>query len=314
MYSISQVSGPSLEPITIAEAKRQIRMGSSAGEPAPSALTAALAGSGAGNVDNGAHRYGVTFVTVDGETELGIVSDVVTVADKTVNGKVSLTAIPLGGSAVTSRKLYRTIAGGSTYLLLATLADNTTLIYTDNIADASLGAQAPTTNSTINPELVEWIQTAREIGERFTRRRWLEQVVDWKLDGFHSCNGVLVLPLGCVTTVTSITYVASDGTSTVWSSSEYRTDLPTGPTCARGRIEPAYGYAWPTTRGVIGAVTIRMTVGYGATRASVPAALKTGMKALIGHWDRSREAVNVGNITTELPMGVTYCWKPFQTH
>lgn len=317
MESIVTVTGPSIEPLTTTEARRQLRMGSSAGEPAPSALTAALAGSGAGNVDNGAHRYAVTFVTADGETGLGTISDIVTVADKTVNGKVSLTAIPLGGSFVTSRKIYRTSAGGSTYLLLTTLADNTTTIYTDNTADASLGAQAPSTNTTANPELTSWIQASREIGETFTRRRFLDQTLDWKLDDFTShlaADGSLYLPVGCVTAIGSITYLDTAGVSTVWSSSDYRTDLPTGAKCPRGRIEPAYGKTWPSTRSVIAAVTIRMTVGYGAVRSSVPEGIKTGMKALIGHWDRSREAVNIGDITSELPMGVKYCWLPFRTH
>ena len=107
----------------------------------------------------------MTFVTADGETDLGTVTAAVTVTDKSVTGKVSLTAVPLGGSAVTARKIYRTIAAGTTYLLLATLADNTTTVYTDNTADASLGAQAPSTNTTSDPELVAWIQAARETVE-----------------------------------------------------------------------------------------------------------------------------------------------------
>src|SRR5262249_42315303 len=41
---------------------------------------------------------------------------------------------------VTQRKIYRTKVGGSSYFLLTTLADNTSTTYTDNIADASLGA------------------------------------------------------------------------------------------------------------------------------------------------------------------------------
>jgi hypothetical protein len=45
---------------------------------------------------------------------------------------------------VTSRKLYRTAAGGSTYLLAATIADNSTTTYTDSLVDGSLGAAAPT--------------------------------------------------------------------------------------------------------------------------------------------------------------------------
>lgn len=120
------------------------------GVTAPGAVTAALAGDGAGNVDNGAHLYKVTFVTADGETEAGTASETVTVADKTTDGKVSLTGIPLGPSGTTARKIYRTEAGLSTYKLLATLSDNTTEIYTDNTADSSLGATAPSTNTTGN--------------------------------------------------------------------------------------------------------------------------------------------------------------------
>lgn len=311
--SLYVVSGPAIEPITVSEAKKQIRMGSSAGEPAPTAPTAALAGAGAGNVDNGARRYGVTFVTADGETELGEVSAALTVADKTVNGQVSLTNIPLGGAFVTSRKIYRTVAGGSTYLLLTTLANNTATTYTDNTADASLGgAQAPTTNTTANPELVSWIQAVREVAESYTRRRLITQDVDWKLDRFPGGSQVLRLPLGSVQSITSISYLDNAGATQTWPTAEYRTDLPTGFQATTGRITPAYGYNWPTTQNVMNAVTVRMVVGYGAARSNVPEGIKVGMKALIGHWDRSREAVVVGAGAIELPLGVRWAWKPFR--
>ncbi len=61
--------------------------------------------------------------------------------------QVPLSAIPLGGGSVTSRKLYRTAAGGSQLKLLATIADNTTTIYSDSTADGSLGANVPTSNT-----------------------------------------------------------------------------------------------------------------------------------------------------------------------
>jgi hypothetical protein len=55
--------------------------------------------------------------------------------------------VPTGPPTVTGRKVYRTTAGGATLLLAATIADNTTTVWTDTIADASLGAAAPGTNT-----------------------------------------------------------------------------------------------------------------------------------------------------------------------
>lgn len=108
----------------------------------PTAPTAAL-GSGAGSVDNGAHAYKVTFVSANGETEAGAASGAATVVDKTVNGKVALSAIPVGPPGTIARRLYRTVAAGTVYLGLATIADNATTTYTDNIADASLSTDQP---------------------------------------------------------------------------------------------------------------------------------------------------------------------------
>lgn len=117
-------------------------------QPNASALTAALISpAAAGNVNNGTHKYKVTFVTDDGETEgesaAGDESNTVTVVDSTVNGKIALTNIPLGGVTTTARKIYRTAAGGSTFKLLTTLTNNNDVAFTDNIADASLGGEVP---------------------------------------------------------------------------------------------------------------------------------------------------------------------------
>ena len=66
----------------------------------------------------------------------------------TTDGQVSLTAIPTGPAGVTSRKIYRTVSGDTgDYKLVGSLGDNTTTTYTDNTADASLGASAPGTNT-----------------------------------------------------------------------------------------------------------------------------------------------------------------------
>lgn len=117
-----------------------------------SAPTVALAGAGAGNVDNGTHSYKVTYRRLISDTDYAesgpsAVSGTVTVADKTVDGKVSLTAIPTGPSGTSQRRLWRTAAGLAVpgpWKLFATLNDNTTTVYTDNTADAGLGANVGT--------------------------------------------------------------------------------------------------------------------------------------------------------------------------
>jgi len=156
------------------------------------APTVALAGSGAGNVENGAHYYKVTFVSPAGETSGGTASAAATVVDKTTNGKVALTAIALGPTGTTARKIYRTVAGDpvtGAYLLLTTISDNTTAIYTDNTADASLGAAIPTTTQ---PRV--WTIRDLQTGDS------LAQVIDTLSFEFDRDDDVAQLNLGTVLT------------------------------------------------------------------------------------------------------------------
>lgn len=106
--------------------------------PVPDAPTLALISpAAAGNVDDGAHDYVVTFVSAAGETTPSG-PGVGTVVAKGTNGKIVVT-LPLGPTGTTARKIYRSIAAGHSPLYLATVSDNTTTTYTDNIADASIG-------------------------------------------------------------------------------------------------------------------------------------------------------------------------------
>lgn len=263
---------PAIEPLTVSEVLAHLLIDESGQEPPPSAVAIALAAPVApGNVDNGAHRYRATFVTADGETQAGTASAALTVADKTVNGQVSLTAIPLGGQFVTARKLYRTLAGGSVYYLLATIANNTATTYTDNIADSSLGIEAPSTNTTQDPLLNRFIVSARIMAEQKTRRALITQTLDLYLDQFPGWEQVLLKPT--VQSITSITYVDDNGITQTLAASEYLADTTSEP----ARVTPAFGIVWPSTRYQTNAVKIRYVAGYGATAASVPACVKDWM-------------------------------------
>ena len=279
------VTPPATEPITLAEVAAHCRIDDTNQENAPSAPTAALASPAApGNVDNGAHRYLVTYVTADGETQAGVASATTTVADKTVNGQIALTGIPLGGASVTARKLYRTLAGGTTYALLATIANNTATTYTDNIADASLGVGAPTTNTTGDPLLNMLIQAARQHAEQELRRYLITQTLDAHFHEFPDADDDehLRFNLPPLQSVTSITYVDIDGATQTLASSQYLVDAKSRP----ARIEPAYGVVWPSTREQMNSVTVRFVAGYGAASA-VPACIKNWMLMRIKTlWDQ----------------------------
>lgn len=292
-------TAPASEPVTIAEVVAHLRLDASNQEAAPAAPAVALVSPAvAGNVDNGAHRYLVTFVTADGETQAGTPSAAVTVADKSVNGKVLVSGIPLGGSAVTARKLYRTAAGGSTYYLLGTLADNsTTTSYTDNIADASLGAGAPSTNTTGDPLLSALIASARQQAEQRTGRALVTQSLECTLDEFpDDGDDSIELPYPQLRSVETVTYLDTDGVRQTLDSGDYQVVTDE----LIGRILPAYGKAWPSHREQPGSVVINYTAGYGAASA-VPQGIKTWMLLAIGAWYAQREGIVAGVSVAELP-------------
>jgi uncharacterized phiE125 gp8 family phage protein len=102
-------------------------------------------------------------------------------------------------------------------------------------------------------------------------------------------------------TVDKIEYVDSAGTTTEWAAAKYDVDIVSTP----GRILPAYGYSWPTTRDAMNAVSIEFTAGYGLA-AEVPAQLLHAIKLLVGTWYEHRETIVTGTIATSLPDPIAY--------
>jgi hypothetical protein len=104
----------------------------------------------------GGYTYAVTFLSQAGETPP---SPLVTTTTTSGNQNIALSSIPLGpvstllpGTAtntVIGRNIYRTLNGGSTLFLLATLPNNTATSYSDNLPDSSLTGkpQPPTVNT-----------------------------------------------------------------------------------------------------------------------------------------------------------------------
>lgn len=95
-----------------------------------------VAATGAVGLLTGTYNYRITFTSADGINSQP--SEPTTIAVNTK--KVDLSSIPTASSTENTqgRKVWRTAAGGTTYYLITTLADNTTTTYTDNTADADL--------------------------------------------------------------------------------------------------------------------------------------------------------------------------------
>ena len=306
--SLALVTGPTVEPVSLAEARAHLRLDLTNVEAAPGALTAALAGT-SGAVTVGTHRYKVTFVTADGETEGGTASSVVTVASS-ADAQVSLSAIPLGGVTVTQRKVYRTTAGGTSYLLLTTIPNNTATTYTDNTADGSLRAAMPTTNTTGDAALATddalltvYLVAIREDVEAFLGRSLLTQTWRLTLDAFP-CAEVIALPRPPLLTVTSLAYVDGNGATQTYASSNYTVDTD----AYVGRIVIGYNLIWPTTRDQPNAITITYTAGYGATSASVPQSIRAAiLLGLSDLWENRTPSQD--GIVAHLPTMQRLLWK-----
>ena len=92
---------------------------------------------------NGLYEYVVTFVTVDGET---LPSEESSSAIPALQ-RIDLSNIPIGGVAVTGRRIYRQKDGAGDFRLVTTIANNTVTVYEDNVLEASLGATAPSVDT-----------------------------------------------------------------------------------------------------------------------------------------------------------------------
>lgn len=125
--------------------------------PNPGTPTApvAAANAAAGN-PNGTYEYVVTFVTAAGETVQSADSNALAVVSK----KIDLTAIPLGGTGTTARNIYRQKNGTGPYSFVATIADNTTTTFQDNLADGSVGPATPPIISTAESISITAVATA----------------------------------------------------------------------------------------------------------------------------------------------------------
>lgn len=131
--------------------------------------------------------------------------------------------------------------------------------------------------------------------ETYTERRFVTQTWDLKLDGFW--DHYLYVPYPPLASVSSISYVDTDGATQTLSSSVYTVDTDSEP----GRIYLAWNQTWPSTRSVTHAVTVRFVCGYGLA-ASVPARAKQAILIAVADMYENREEILTGTTFNRLPV------------
>lgn len=192
-----------------------------------------------------------------------------------------------------------------------------------SLADAKAQVRLQTTSD--DSLVTTFITAAREYCERRSHLGFITQTWDLWLDnwnnvsfenvaGYFGGDGMagitlynnpqkmnhVTLPLGPVQSVTWVKYTDFNNNQQTWNSSNY---CPIVSGTNPARITPVQGTSFPSVALQDNAIQIRFVIGYGGY-GSVPQALCSAMRLCFERLYEIRGAVNVGNIVTEVPIGV----------
>lgn len=149
------------------------------------------------------------------------------------------------------------------------------------------------------------ISVATEWAETETNRALITQTLELTLEGFPWEIELSKPPLQ---SITSISYIDSQGVSQTLDASTYQMDS----TGVFGRVKPVHGETWPSVQvGTYNAVTVRYVAGYGA-KGDVPEPIIQGMLLAIGEMYERREDAVVGTIINQVSFNARALLLPYR--
>ena len=148
-------------------------------------------------------------------------------------------------------------------------------------------------NSDLDPTLMTLLIAARGYAETYTKRQFCTATYTLKINKFPP---KIYLPRPPLSSVTSITYLDTDGASQTLSSSVYQI-INDG---EGSSIVEAYNQFWPSYRFQPDTITIIYITGYGAA-STVPREIKQAIMMLVKYWFDYCGGESTGN----MPMAVT---------
>ena len=132
------------------------------------------------------------------------------------------------------------------------------------------------------------ITSVRQYIERYLSTALITQTIEEKWDYIDVRNYQVRqnfnLGVNPVQSVTSITYIDTDGDSQTWSASEYVVDTHR----QVARIGIKNGYTWPSIQDEINALTVTYVAGSGDAGSDVPGNILQAMRYLIATYYENR--------------------------
>lgn len=145
------------------------------------------------------------------------------------------------------------------------------------------------------------ITAARELFEEETGRQVITATWRLHLDRFPVGRAPIIVPKPPLQSVTSVTYLDTDGDSQTWSADEYDVVTHSGPFARPGLIYPAATYSYPSTLDAPDSVTVTFQAGYGADATDVPESARSTLQAMVGDLYEVREGSITGTVVTANP-------------
>lgn len=118
----------------------------------------------------------------------------------------------------------------------------------------------------------------------------------------------LRLKPGNVQSITNIKYYDVDNAEQTFSSASYTLRNLDKGYVASLNVDAA----WPATYNRVDAITLTWVAGYGTLVSTVPDSIRLAILQTCAHWFENRETVNVGNITSKIPMMAETLLAPFK--
>ncbi|HUX02264.1 MAG TPA: phage head-tail connector protein [Phycisphaerae bacterium] len=151
------------------------------------------------------------------------------------------------------------------------------------LADAKLFLRVDDTAEDVLIERL--IKTARRTVEDESGRALITQTRKLYLRRFPGCT--IRLPNPPLKTAPTIDYTDADGNAQqlTFAAGDYQVDIASSP----GRVEPAYGSSWPSTRDIPNAVAVTFTCGYGDAGSAVDERAIHAIEIMLAAWFADRE-------------------------